>query len=53
MTKPDPFKLAQLAFDDGYDAAKIKAIDVIDRYLHGPYEKHEILYQIKKDLERI
>ena len=49
----EQYTFAPFAWDDGYDAAKIKAIDVIDKYLHGPYEKHEILYQIKKELEII
>lgn len=54
MTQPDPFILAQMAFDDGFDAAKVKALEVLEKYILSPYNiKEDTLYHIKKELEKI
>ena len=49
----NPHVLTGSAFDDGYSKSKQDILNIIDRYLRGPYEDkaRDILYNIKEDIE--
>jgi hypothetical protein len=51
MTATDIFY--QMGFDDGKIEGKTKALEILDRYIHGPFTvKEQTLYEIKKEIER-
>jgi hypothetical protein len=46
---------APYEFDNGYATAKIRILDIIDKYQCGPYDDkaQDILYKLRKEIEEL
>ena len=50
----NPHVLAESSFDDGYNKCKQDLLNIIDRYIHGPFQgADDLLYKIKDEIEQL
>lgn len=49
-----PYYEIDNAYAYGFEDAKLKALDIVNKYLHSTFTMNEeLLYKLKKDIERM